>query len=79
MYSGKCSEVVAYFEAMGYSCPKFVDIADFLQELPTAEGSRFINPDFMRTSRDDLENLTSTLLSSIFFAYIWIKRQSYIN
>jgi hypothetical protein len=23
---------------MGYICPKFVDIADFLQELPTAEG-----------------------------------------
>jgi hypothetical protein len=33
----------------------FVDIADFLQELPTEEGARFINPKFKRAiSQDNL-------------------------
>jgi ABC-type multidrug transport system fused ATPase/permease subunit len=31
-----------YFQDLGYACPHQVDEADFLQELPTPEGRRFI-------------------------------------
>jgi hypothetical protein len=31
-----------YFEDLGYLCPENMDVADFLQEVPTVEGRRFI-------------------------------------
>lgn len=37
--------ILTYFEALGYICPPTVDLADFLQELPTPEGHRFITTD----------------------------------
>jgi hypothetical protein len=37
--------VLAYFETLGYICPTYMDVADFLQELPTPEGIRFISDD----------------------------------
>lgn len=44
-----------YFKGIGYDVPPFVDVADFLQELPTEEGKRFINPNFRRlASSNDL-------------------------
>lgn len=45
--------MVQYFKGIGYEVPMFVDIADFLQELPTAEGARFINTNFRRTISSD--------------------------
>ena len=37
--------------------PLFVDVADFLQEIPTEEGRRFINPEFRRSvSANNLED-----------------------
>jgi hypothetical protein len=35
--------VLEYFKSLGYICPPTVDLADFLQELPTPEGRRFID------------------------------------
>jgi ABC-type multidrug transport system ATPase subunit/ABC-type multidrug transport system permease subunit len=42
IYQGPTTQVLAYFENLGYICPPTVDLADFLQELPTPEGKRFI-------------------------------------
>lgn len=33
---------MSYFRSLGYECPDDVDEADFLQELPTPQGKRFI-------------------------------------
>lgn len=41
-YHGPRQSVIAYFQGLGYYCPEHMDVADFLQELPTAEGKRFI-------------------------------------
>lgn len=35
-------QVLRYFKTIGYYCPAKLDVADFLQELPTKEGVRFI-------------------------------------
>lgn len=43
IYHGPREHIMSYFEALGYVCPVDVDEADFLQELPTPEGRRFIN------------------------------------
>jgi ABC-type multidrug transport system permease subunit len=42
---GPTTEVLPYFASLGYSCPQDIDVADFLQELPTTEGRRFITKD----------------------------------
>lgn len=55
IYHGPRSQVLGYFKGIGYEIPKFVDVADFLQEIPTSEGLRFINSKFKRAiSTDDL-------------------------
>ena len=48
IYHGPRDEAVPYFSSIGYDVPPSVDVADFLQELPTEEGQRFINPNFRR-------------------------------
>ena len=30
-----------YFSDLGYQCPEIMDVADFLQEIPSADGRRF--------------------------------------
>ena len=42
IYQGPREEVLPYFEHLGYFCPNSVDVADFLQELPTSEGSLYL-------------------------------------
>lgn len=42
IFHGAREQASAYFQSLGYTCPKQVDEADFLQELPTPEGKRFI-------------------------------------
>ncbi|CAM9211888.1 unnamed protein product [Ectocarpus fasciculatus] len=42
VYQGPVQDVLPYFESLGFVCPVHIDVADFLQELPTAEGRRFI-------------------------------------
>jgi hypothetical protein len=44
-FHGSRHDVLPYFESLGYFCPKNVDPADFLQELPTAEGKQYIRAD----------------------------------
>ena len=53
IYHGPREKAVKYFKGIGYDVPQFVDIADFLQELPTKEGERFINPTFRRAVSTD--------------------------
>lgn len=42
IYHGPRDQIMSYFENLGYTCPDHVDEADFLQELPTSEGKRYI-------------------------------------
>ena len=42
IYHGPVSEVLAYFERLGYQCPDHVDVADFLQEIPMPEGRKYL-------------------------------------
>lgn len=42
IYHGPRDQVMQYFTALGYQCPEQIDEADFLQELPTPDGRRFI-------------------------------------
>lgn len=41
IYQGPTGSVLEYFESLGYVCPSTVDLADFLQEIPTSEGKRY--------------------------------------
>ena len=60
--AGPKDQAVSYFKSIGYEVPLFVDVADFLQELPTEEGKRFINQEFRRsTSANNLEDRYYTL------------------
>ena len=49
IYHGARERVVEYFKSIGYEVPDFLDVADFLQELPTKEGERFVNTRFRYT------------------------------
>eukprot|EP00981_Chlorochromonas_danica_P003637 scaffold680_cov176-Ochromonas_danica.AAC.1 len=45
IYHGPREQVLPYFESLGYKCPPQVDDADFLQELPSIQGRRYlVNP-----------------------------------
>eukprot|EP01034_Spumella_vulgaris_P047519 gene47519-biopygen36386 len=41
IYHGLTTKVVEYFNNLGYHCPAIMDVADFLQEIPTPDGRRF--------------------------------------
>ena len=43
IYHGPVLEVQRYFEDLGYTLPSNMDVADFLQEIPTASAKRFID------------------------------------
>ena len=53
IYHGPRDQVASYFENLGYVCPEHMDIADFLQELPTREGRRFISDNFLASGGAD--------------------------
>jgi len=42
IYQGHRESALPYFASLGYICPDQMDEADFLQELPTTEGRRFV-------------------------------------
>ena len=42
IYQGPREQILSYFASLGYICPADVDEADFLQELPTVQGKRFV-------------------------------------
>ncbi len=41
IYHGATTKVLEYFTALGYHCPEIMDVADFLQEIPSPDGRRF--------------------------------------
>eukprot|EP01034_Spumella_vulgaris_P047486 gene47486-biopygen33849 len=43
IYHGLTTKVVEYFNTLGYFCPEIMDVADFLQEIPTPDGRRFVS------------------------------------
>jgi hypothetical protein len=43
IYHGPVLEVQKYFNDLGYVMPSNMDVADFLQELPTSSARRFID------------------------------------
>ena len=45
VYAGPISKVVDYFSALGYSEPATMDVADFLQLIPTPDGAMLFDPD----------------------------------
>lgn len=47
LYHGKREKVLPYFESLGYKCPPYRDIADFIQEVSSERGQAY---------RDDPEN-----------------------
>ncbi|GJP31886.1 hypothetical protein CLOM_g15887, partial [Closterium sp. NIES-68] len=44
IYQGPRADVLAYFEGLGYRKPPHVDVADFIQEIPTESGVEFVAP-----------------------------------
>lgn len=42
IYNGPIEEVVDYFNALGYEIPERMDVADWLQALPTKDGEQFL-------------------------------------
>jgi len=42
IYSGPIDMVVSHFEGLGYKMPDRVDVADWLQTLPTPEGAKYL-------------------------------------
>ena len=46
IYSGRVEDVVPYFESLGYELPERIDVADWLQALPTTDGAQFLKDKF---------------------------------
>ena len=42
IYSGPVDSVVHYFESLGYFIPERMDVADWLQQLPTKDGKKYM-------------------------------------
>ncbi|RYH32062.1 ATP-binding cassette domain-containing protein [archaeon] len=53
---GPREKIMGYFASLGYSRPEHVDEADYLQELPTIEGRRFISSLNAPTTAAELAN-----------------------
>ena len=53
--------MLTYFNSLGYTCPKNMDVADFLLELPTPEGFRFA---VSTAAKDDIPRGASRLAAS---------------
>lgn len=67
IYHGPREETLPYFESLGYVCPPHVDEADFLQELPTNEGKRYIVKKEGRVTPKGSEQLAQAFKSSYIY------------
>mmetsp|Transcript_30603 Transcript_30603/g.46305 ORF Transcript_30603/g.46305 Transcript_30603/m.46305 type:complete len:1119 (-) Transcript_30603:2392-5748(-) len=56
IYSGPIDDVVEYFSDLGYELPATMDVADFLQLLPTEDGAAYF--DHTRSKRGAIEHYT---------------------
>jgi hypothetical protein len=45
IYAGPIEEVEDYFASIGFHCPEFCDVADFLQMVSTGDGTHLYDPD----------------------------------
>lgn len=45
IYAGPIEEVEDYFASIGFHCPEFTDVADFLQMVSTDDGASLYDPD----------------------------------
>jgi ABC-type multidrug transport system ATPase subunit/ABC-type multidrug transport system permease subunit len=45
VYAGPISDVIGYFDSLGYALPATVDAADFLQSVTTPDGALLFDPD----------------------------------
>lgn len=54
IYNGPVEEVVEYFESLGYSIPERMDVADWLQALPTKDGWQYLKKTTSDTPQADL-------------------------
>lgn len=64
IYHGPRESVIEYFEGLGYVCPAQMDVADFLQEIPTPEGVRFVATEATATAPVGTEALVKSWLAS---------------
>ena len=62
IYAGPIEEVVDYFAGIGYKQPATMDVADFLQLIPTPDGASLFDPD----SSEVNEHYTSEGLAEAF-------------
>lgn len=62
IYAGPIDEVVDYFASLGYQQPSTMDVADFLQLLPTSDGAMLFDP---ATSSED-EHYTTERFAQAF-------------
>lgn len=61
IYQGPRVEIIAYFNSIGYECPFNVDMADFLQVIPTSEGILYMQSSEKREEASDfVEYLTKS-------------------
>ena len=45
VFAGPIEEVIEYFESLGYKQPATMDVADFVQSIPTPDGAMFHHPE----------------------------------
>lgn len=65
VYAGPIGSVVEYFEELGYVLPATVDVADFLQSLPTPDGAGFLqNPEGSTRSHYTAEQFAEAFMKS---------------
>ncbi|KAJ7522819.1 hypothetical protein O6H91_18G028200 [Diphasiastrum complanatum] len=61
LYQGPREDALPYFESLGYVKPKHVGVGEFLEEVTTSEGLKYLQPGF---SRLDLDGFLSAYKSS---------------
>lgn len=45
IYCGPTENIIDHFTSLGYSLPERMDVADWLQQLPTPDGAQFLTDD----------------------------------
>jgi len=62
IYSGPVDEVIDHFNSLGYEIPERMDVADWLQALPTKDGVKYLRKD-----ASDAKHLSTDELSAKFY------------
>lgn len=65
IYSGPVVSVVPYFESLGYEIPERMDVADWLQAIPTKDGKQFLKQQ-KGDDEEELKHLSSKEFSEKF-------------